>query len=388
MSRFRLHQVLALFVLLAAAGWVLSGKFSYIGGDRVVAEHGGMAPAVAVEKNLRTVLVAKPEIVRYSRSVRMSGRTEPNKISVLAARDSGVIRALPATDGQYVSADTVLLSIDAPEKVAAIETATALLAQRQAQSKAAESMLERGGGARIAADIARAELKAAEAQLREAQVGVEHLDVLAPFSGILDDVSVERGSWVQVGTPVATILAMNPIIVRGEVSERDLADVRIGMPTTVTLANGKTVEGLVRYVRHQASEQTRTFQIEVEIPNYGGDVPAGMSGEIVLHADPIAAVVVPRSVVTLSDGGELGVRTVGDGDRVSFVPVQVVDDTPKGLVLDGVPAGAWLIISGQDLVKDGEAVRVATPALSDSQAGAPVGAEASDRPGVARAGVP
>jgi membrane fusion protein, multidrug efflux system len=195
--------------------------------------------------------------------------------------------------------------------------------------------------------------------------------VVAPFSGVIDDVAVERGSWVQIGTPVATIIALNPIVVRGEVSERDLADVRIGTDATVNLANGASIEGLVRYVRNQASEQTRTFQVEVEIPNRGGNVPAGMSAEIVLHADPVAAVVVPRSVVTLSDTGALGVRTVDDEGLVHFEAVEVVDDTPEGLILSGVPAGARVIVSGQDLVGDGETVNaVAAPAAEAEEADA------------------
>jgi membrane fusion protein, multidrug efflux system len=377
MPRLRLHQVLALLVLLAAAAWVLTGTFSRVGSDRADAEE--TAAASGVEEGgtaLRTVLIADPETIRYSRAIRVAGHTEPDKTSKLAARSSGIIRALPATDGQYVSAGTVLLSLEGPEKLAAVETAKALLAQRQAQTRAADSLLERGEGAKIAADIAHAELAAAEAQLREAQSAVERLDVIAPFSGTIDDVAVERGSWVQEGTPVATILALNPIVVRGEISERDLSDVRIGTTATVKLASGATVEGRVRYVRRQASEQTRTFQIEVEIPNRGGDVPAGMSAEIVLHADPVAAVVVPRSVVTLSDSGALGVRTVGDDEKVGFVPVQVVDDTPEGLVVKGVPDGASIIISGQDLVTEGETVR--TVLASSVDAAGEVGVEAAD----------
>ena len=318
---------------------------------------------------------------RYSRAIRVSGRTEPDKTSLLAARESGIIRALPAIDGQYVSAGSVLLSLEGPEKLAAVDTAKALLAQRQAQSPAAESLLQRGEGAKIAADTARAELAAAEAQLREAQTAVEHLDVIAPFSGTIDDVQVERGSWVQIGTPVATINAMNPIVVRGEVSERDLADVRVGTPATVNLASGASIEGRVRYVRQQASAQTRTFQVEVEIPNRGGDVPAGMSAEIVLHADAVAAVTVPRSVVTIADSGALGIRVVGEDDTVRFVPVEVVDDTPDGLVLEGVPAGADVIISGQDLVRDGETVR--TERAGFGRRGGrppPVGAQAPESP--------
>jgi multidrug efflux system membrane fusion protein len=379
MPRLRFHQILALLVLLAAAAWVLTGTFSRVGSERGGAEEPGEAEAEAgtepVASAPRTVLVAEPETVEYSRAIRVAGHTEPDKASVLAARSSGIIRALPATDGQYVSAGTVLMSLEGPERLAAVDTAHALLAQRQAQTRAADSLLERGEGAKIAADIAHAELAAAEAQLREAESAVERLDVIAPFSGTIDEVAVERGSWVQEGTPVATILALNPIVVSGEISERDLADVRIGTTATVKLASGASAEGRVRHVRRQASEQTRTFQIEVEIPNRGGDVPAGMSAEIVLHADPVEAVVVPRSVVTLSDAGALGVRTVGDGDTVGFAPVEVVEDTPEGLVVRGVPVGARVVISGQDLVADGEAVR--TVLASSVDAASEVGAEAA-----------
>jgi multidrug efflux system membrane fusion protein len=367
-----MHQLLAVLVLLASAAWVLTGEFSHIGSDRAGAEESAAAaPDAPAGTDLRTVLVATPEGVRYSRAIRLSGRTEPHKTSVLAARDSGIIRALPSTDGQYVSEGTVLLSLEGPEKLAAIETAKALLAQREAQSAAADALLARGEGAKIAADTARAELAAAAAQLREAQSAVERLDVVAPFSGTVDDVLVERGSWVPAGTAVATILALNPIVVRGELGERDLGDVRIGTPATVNLANGVAVDGRVRYVRRQASEETRTFQVEVEIPNRGGDIPAGMSAEIVLHADPVSAVVVPRSVVTLADSGALGVRVVDDADRVAFVSVEVIDDGPDGLVLDGVPAGARVIVSGQDLVTDGELVRPVAAGADAANAGVP-----------------
>jgi multidrug efflux system membrane fusion protein len=358
MFGLRLHQILAVLVLVAAATWVLTGKFSRIGSERADAQETA-APADAAAPALRTVLVARSEDSRYARAIRVAGRTEPDKISVLAARESGVISALPATEGQYVSAGTVLLTLEGPEKLAAVETAKALLVQREAQSAAAESLASRGEGSKIGADIARAELAAARAQLREAETAVDRLNVVAPFSGRIEEVEVERGSWVQLGAPVTTILALNPVVVHGEVSERDLADVRIGTAATVNLASGASVEGRVRYVRSQASLETRTFPVEIEIPNRGGDIPAGMSAEIVLHADPEAATIVPRSVVTLSDSGTLGVRTVDDRGTVVFVPVEVIDDTPDGLVLSGVPADADVIISGQDLVADGETVQAA-----------------------------
>jgi multidrug efflux system membrane fusion protein len=91
-------------------------------------------------------------------------------------------------------------------------------------------------------------------------------------------------------------------------------------------------------------------------------------------------VVVPRSVVTLNADGALGVRTVVDGDEVAFVPVAVIDDTAEGLVVDGVPEGAKVVISGQDLVVDGETVNAVMAASVDAATGSqapPAGAGAA-----------
>ena len=102
MPRLRVHQILAILVLLAAAAWVLTGKFSYIGSERADAEE--LPPHRATRPSRRGVPCSPSSWsrARYSRSIRIAGRTEPDKTSVLAARDSGIIRALPAADGQSV----------------------------------------------------------------------------------------------------------------------------------------------------------------------------------------------------------------------------------------------------------------------------------------------
>ena len=103
MGGIRLHQLLAVLVLLAAGG---------LGADRQVLayrQRDGPGPRRSRASRRRsrrgprrrTVLVAEPKGDRYSRAIRVSGRTEPDKTSILAARDSGIIRILPAADGQY-----------------------------------------------------------------------------------------------------------------------------------------------------------------------------------------------------------------------------------------------------------------------------------------------
>ncbi|TIR41110.1 MAG: efflux transporter periplasmic adaptor subunit, partial [Mesorhizobium sp.] len=117
------------------------------------------------------------------------------------------------------------------------------------------------------------------------------------------------------------------------------------------------VEGTVRYISRDASSATRTFRVEIAIPNPDATIPAGMTAEIALSAQPTDAVMLPRSVVTLGDKGDLGIRAVDKDDKVVFFPIDLVDDTPTGLVLGGIPADARIIVAGQELVKEGEVVK-------------------------------
>ena len=61
--------------------------------------------------------------------------------------------------------------------------------------------------------------------------------------------------------------------------------------------------------------------------------------------------------MTLSAAGDLGIRAVDQDNKVVFYPIDLVDDTPKGLVLGGIPAEARVIVAGQALVAEGDVVQ-------------------------------
>ena len=94
-----------------------------------------------------------------------------------------------------------------------------------------------------------------------------------------------------------------------------------------------------------------------------------MTAEIMVKSEAVQAVKLPRSVVTLDPAGNLGLRILKGDGTVGFVPIDLIDDTPEGLILSGVPEDAKIIVAGQDLVSDGEAVN-AVPADSSMITGA------------------
>lgn len=355
MPKFRFHKLAALIVLIGFAAWVATGEFSSVGSASDT-EKPKAAEKEQPKETLRAVAVVTPPRSMHARAIRISGLTEADKRAVLATRVGGVIAKLPVRQGQRVKAGDLILMLDAEEKVSAVDSAQQLVVQRQAELGAAEQLAKSGNLPKLQLDTARSNLTSAQSELRKAQAELDRNEVKAPFDGIVDRVPVELGSAVMQGGEVATVLALDPVIARGEISERDLRFIKAGDDADIRLVNGETVKGKLRYISRDASPATRTFRVEVAIPNPDGTIPAGMTAEITLRAAPTDAVMLPRSVVTLSGAGDLGIRAVDKEDKVVFFPIDLIDDTSKGLVLGGIPADARVIVGGQELVAEGDVV--------------------------------
>jgi multidrug efflux system membrane fusion protein len=356
----KLHRIAAFCVLAAAAAWIATGEFSSVGSAEEVQAADMPTPEQPPDAPLiRTVAAVEPTFVDYARQIRLSGITKADKRAALAARADGVINGLALVKGGMVGAGEVVMTLEGPETEAQEKIAEISLAQKESDLKRAERLFAGGNLPEIEVVDARSAREAAAAELARAKATVDKQRLTAPFDGIVDTLEVELGEWVQTGTPVATILALDPIVVMAEVSELDLASVTTGAKASVRLVTGAELEGTVRLVAREASAETRTFPVEIALPNPDLSLSAGMSAEVFLSAAPVRAVKVPRSVITLSEAGELGLRVVGADNLAAFAPVGIVDDKPEGLMVTGVPEGVRIITAGQDLVRNGDKVEVA-----------------------------
>lgn len=367
MSFFTAHRITAVVVLVAAGAWVATGKFSSVGSEEVQAA-AAPDPAAATPAEpaplLRTVAAVKPVFTDFAREIRLAGSTEADKMVELAARSNGIVNQLGAVKGESIEAGAIVMMLDGAEVVSAVDTAKVALEQTAEQLRVGEALYKKGSLPELELSNRRSANAAAESALSQAKAALDRLELRAPFTGTVDSVDVELGEWVLQGTPVATILSLDPIVIKAEVSERDVGYVQVGSKAKVRLVNGTEMEGTIRHLAKQASEKTRTFKVEVDLPNPDHAIPSGMTAEVSLLTAPQPALRIPRSIITLSDKGVIGLRVVGDDNKAAFVPVDVIDDGEQGLVVTGVPQDVRVIVAGQDLVKDGDEVVVSelTPA--------------------------
>ncbi|HEY0647775.1 efflux RND transporter periplasmic adaptor subunit, partial [Phenylobacterium sp.] len=156
-----------------------------------------------------------------------------------------------------------------------------------------------------------------------------------------------------------TMIELNPLLVVGDAPETEAARLRAGAPARATLVDGQVLAGRVRYVARDADPQTRTYHLEVTVPNPGNAVRSGLSADLRIAAGAGAAHLVPVSALVLDAAGRQGVRYVLADGRVTFSPVTVLEETRDGMWISGLRGSVNVITVGQSFVADGQKVRVA-----------------------------
>ncbi len=112
----------------------------------------------------------------------------------------------------------------------------------------------------------------------------------------------------------------------------------------------------MRFVARKAKEQTRTFLVEIELPNPDLTIPAGTSTEVAIVLEPVPAHRVSPGILVLDDEGVLGIKAVDDASTVTFHPADIVRAEAGAVWLRGLPDQLRIITVGQGFVRPGQTV--------------------------------
>ncbi|MEX0838530.1 MAG: efflux RND transporter periplasmic adaptor subunit [Parvibaculum sp.] len=352
-SRLHRSHLIAIGIAVAIGLWFFSGLFS--GGNGITDER------TAAERDAANVTVPQVRIVTSTAiarqgAVAIRGRTAAKRAVEVRAETQGTVAELPVEKGERVKAGDVLCGINLDARDAQLAEAKAVARQRQLEYDASRQLAEKGWRAPTVAAASRAAHDAAQARLKQMQIEVSQTKIVAPFDGVFDDRRVEVGDYLRIGDVCGLVVELDPLLVIGQVAEDRVGMLKIGLPGRARLITGETVSGTVSFVAKTADPATRTFRVELEVPNPEFKMRAGITAEIVVPGEEVQAHRIPSSVISLDDKGVIGVRTVDKDGRVRFDAVQLVDDTPDGIWVSGLPQTVKLITVGQDYVIEGQKV--------------------------------
>ena len=355
------------------------------------------------------------------RSVRASGVTQPKSIVTVSTEISGTIRKLPLREGTAIARGDVIVSLNTNTLPVRFEAAEEEIAAARA---AHDSAVKQAGGTyeeeRAAAranlevaqkrlDIARklasrnfsapVELAQLKADFENARMALARIElaknlrsevdvsqslarlataksnlavlrdqlskstIVAPVAGWLEAVDVDSGEQVAAGSPVATILDMGELKIVVAVPQTDIAHISIKDPVSVDIAGAGRRAGEVTRIASITSSTTRTFDVEVTVPNPDRALRAGMSVEATIDVGFQPAFGMSPAHLSVAGDGSLTAKVSDDG-LVRVVPVELVRSGVEQVFVSGLADGDTLLTFGQAFIEAGDSVTIAPESAS------------------------
>jgi RND family efflux transporter MFP subunit len=333
---------------------------------------------------LQYVTTTRPTRGGAGTAVTLPGTLQGVIESTVYARSSGYVVRWMKDIGASVRKGELLAEINAPEIDQQLRQAEAARAQSASGEALAKSTAERWQNLRQKDAVTQQDLdervsayRQAQADLAAAEANVSRLRslqgfnrVTAPFDGVLTRRNVDVGDLINAGNGGAgqalfSVAQVDPLRLYIYVPQVYASQVRIGDAVTVSLAEraGIHYQGSIARTARAIDPATRTLQVEVRVPNPGGELLSGayVQAELPLEGDR-ASTVVPTNVLLFRPDGPR-VAIVDPSGRVRLAPVKLGTDYGTSVeVLAGLDAADRIIVNPADSLADGDVVTlVAAP---------------------------
>jgi multidrug efflux system membrane fusion protein len=252
---------------------------------------------------LSSVTVLNSNAILKSKTIRASGFTEADKFIQVRAEIGGRVISTPFKQGDYVKEGDLLCQL--------------YIAGREAYPK-----------------------------------------IVAPFSGYLESLRVDKGDYLNTGGICASLIDSNPMLLIADIAEKEIADIDVGANSMARLISGDEILGKVSFIATSADKNTRTFRVEIQVDNKDRKIRDGVSAEIYIESKKVFSHKISPAILSLNDQGKLGIRTVDENNSVEFKEIEILEDTTDGLWISGLNENERIITLGQEYVFQGQTVKV------------------------------
>ena len=405
--------IIAIIILAAVAGWIISGQFSNDTAQNDNAKENNKKVSdykpATTDENDKLIFSVETKIFNSSlidQSIELQGQTTYNKKIDVKSETSGNIDKIVFARGDKVSQNSEMITISLEDRNEKLLSAKEdldrfskelilneknrdnLLRQNierielyEIEYASAKQLIDKGLSSKSKLSLAsfnlanaradredikikfestlanlEAQITNVKSKLKNIKLDINKTSIKAPFDGIISEKMVEETEFISIGTPLFTIIDLDPIKIEGYLSEFDVNKVSVGTKASIEDSNGIKKTGVISFISPSAKTSTRTFEITIEADNKDLSYKSGITTKIIIKGSELKAHKIPPSILTLQDDGTVGVKAVDDDDKVIFYPTKTIKDTIDGMWVSGLPEKVKLIVSGQEYISIGEKI--------------------------------
>ena len=317
-----------------------------------------------------TVQELKPQT--WQSSINTFGVVEALEEVNVAAELFGTVTAVHVNEGDRIKAGQLLLELDPEKRQFALEQAQQQVEHAHAALKEARLKLQRRrnlverdtiskevlDSAQLAVDLATSAYQQALSNVQLAKRELDDTRIFSPTDGLVDVRTVEVGEAVQVGASLITLQAVQGLRVQTWVSEADITRIRAGDPARVTVSGltGREYAATIEWVGVNADPATGNFPVKLILAGETDALRPGMTARAQLQGISVLEALLLPEAALVDRNRRRVVFVVENGVAHLREPLLAAGFSNRLQILEGLAAGDKVVIAGQSLLLDGDAV--------------------------------
>jgi membrane fusion protein, multidrug efflux system len=370
-----------MIIMLVAVGLVLGGVFGF----QAFKAHIIKKVMASFANPPQTVSTTTASLEQWHTTISAVGSFTADQGANLSLEVPGIVTEIDFRSGQTVQKGDVLLRLRADDQIATLHAleATASLARINYDRDLKQYRAQAVSQATLDADAAT--LKNDEAQVAAQQALVDQKILRAPFSGQLGIRAVDLGEYLQAGTTVVGLQALDPMFADFYLPQQDLSRISVGQTVTaaVDAYPGHDFAGRIAAIEPAVDPNSRNVEVRAELPNPDHLLRPGMFTTLTIDTGtPEKLITLPQTAISYNSYGD-SVFVVQKKSAPKGAPDLFAEETfvtvgptrgDQVAVLKGVSAGETIVTSGQIKLHNGSPVLInntvqpldsANPVLTD-----------------------
>jgi membrane fusion protein, multidrug efflux system len=349
-----------MLIMLGAVGILFGGLFgfkAFVGTkirESIAAQ--GVPP--------QTVSTAKAQLTEWQGEFQAVGTIRAVRGADMAPEVSGLITAIHFQSGQEVAEGAPLVQLNNESDVAKLQSLMAAVELAEANYDRDQKQLAIQAVSQAVVDADAATLKSAKAQVAEQRALVAKKLVRAPFAGRLGIRAVDVGQYVNAGTKLVTLQALDPVYVDFYAPQKSLGRLALGQKIVLKsdAFQGQEFPGDVSSIDPKVDPATRNVQVRATVRNPKRSLLPGMFATVVLASGgPQRFLTLPQTAVSYNPFGDtvfIVEESKGKDEKVVLVAQQkfVTTGEARGdqvAILSGIKEGDTVVTAGQIKLRSG-----------------------------------
>ncbi len=311
------------------------------------------------EKKATMVKVTTVQQSPFVHYINVQGRVVSDKNIMLSAKAAGTINKIYVDEGQAVKQGQILAQIDPDLLNKSMEELRTSLELANTLFERQKNLWEQNIGTEVQYLQAKNTKESLEKRIASLNEQLQQTKIIAPFSGIVDEITIREGEVAAPNTPAIRIVSPTEFKIRAEIAENYMSVVQKGNTVLVELPDfEEPIASKVTTVSRVIDPSNRTFQIEVSLPD---SVSSHLKANMVTYINVEdyknqEAVVVPINAVQFTDDGDDYVFVAENG-RAVVRPIKVgKTHNNDAEVLSGLKPGDKVIVTGHRNLVDEQAI--------------------------------